>query len=637
MTGKYKGYMGQYLDIDLSTGRVEKFDMSDTEKEHYIGNKGIASKLLYDNLLSGCAPLGEDNILILNTGPLTGSGAPTSARFNIAAKSPLTGCIGTSNCGGNFGIYLKRAGYDGVLLRGKAQKPSLVEINEDTVRITAAGDLWGLDTEKTQAELKQWPGRAVIGPAGENQVLFASVTSNERVAGRTGLGAVMGSKNVKAVLARGQKKIPIADPKAFKACCKAWAKMLRDHPTTGQTLPKYGTASLVNLTNASYTLATRNFVAGRFEQAASISGEYMAEKYLVKNSGCTFCPIHCGRVVKHQGQKIKGPEFETLGLIGSNLGIGDLERIIELNYKADLLGLDTITFGSVIGFATELCQRGFLDWGLEFGKAEKLPQLMEDIAHRRGRGAELAEGVKRMADRYGGHEFAIHSKGLELAAYEPRGAVGHGLGYATANRGGCHLNGGYTIYYEAVGPLSVDPLSEKAKPALVVFNQNAFDAISACGCCLLTSYAVIPKEVVNLNLFWPIPELISEVIKFSRHVLDHQLKLLPWALPIHIQLIPQTRLVSTLTGMNMNLGTFLEAGDRIFNTDRMFNMKHGIDPKADSLPYRLTHVAQRPDLPKSKVHLQKMLPDYYKVRGWDEYGIPTMEKLNSLNIQPMKV
>lgn len=635
MSSNYKGYMGKYIDIDLTHKKIEFYDVPDSFKEEYFGNKGLAAKILYDNLQHGCNPLSEANILIINTGPLTGSGAPTSARFNVTCKSPLTNGIGTSNCGGDFGIHLKRAGYDGVIIRGKARRHSIIEIEEnEQVRIVAAGNLWGLDTEQTQEKLKEWRGRAVIGPAGENRVLFSSITSNDRVAGRTGVGAVMGSKNIKAVVARGKQKVPIADSVAFRQSIKNWTKILRSHPATGETLPKYGTASLVNITNSTNTLATKNFSRGHYEKASSISGEYMAEHFLVKNKGCKLCPIQCGRIVKFEGRNIKGPEFETIGLLGSNLQIGDMKTIIKLNYIADLMGLDTISLGGVIAFATELCERGILDWGFKFGESEHIPQLINDIAYKKGKGKFLAEGTKRMADRFGGHDFAIHAKGLDFAAYEPRGAVGHGLGLATSNRGGCHLNGGYVVFFEATGPLSIDPLSDKVKPALAVFQQNTFDAVSSGGSCLFTTYAVIPKEAGLVNMFWPMPTLVSEIVKASRFLLDHQLALPSWAIPIHLPLIPHTKAISLLTGMDITLGKFLETGDRVYNLERLINIKQGMSGKDDTLPYRITHELQRLDEPRSKVPLHKMLPVYYKIRGWDEYGIPTPEKLKSLNIIP---
>lgn len=634
MESKYQGYMGNYIDIDLSREKISFRDVSDKAKEQYLGNKGIGSRILYVEMKHGCDPLGEENMLIINTGPLTGSGAPTSARFNVSCKSPLTGCIATSNCGGDFGIFLKRAGYDGIVLRGKAKKPVVIEIDEEDVRIVDAGKLWGLDTEETQEKLKKWPGRAVIGPAGENQVLFASIISNERAAGRTGVGAVMGSKNVKAIVANGKKKVPMYDAKAFREAIKNWSTMLRNHPTTGETLPKYGTASLVNVCNATNTLATRNFSSGHFEKAAVISGEYMAEHHLVKNKGCRLCPIQCGRQVWYGDKKIKGPEFETIGLMGSNLGIGNMASIIEFNYLADKWGMDTISLGGVISLATEMCNRGVVDWKFKFGQSEHIPKLMEEIALRKGIGAELANGPKALADKYGGHDYAIHSKGLTFAAYEPRGAVGHGLGYATANRGGCHLNGGYVVFFETTGPIIVDPLSDKGKPALAVFQQNTFDAVSAAGSCIFTTYAVIPKEAAYIGMFGPLASLVSEVTKASRFLLDHQLKLPSWAIPFHVPLIPHTKAISTLTGMNMTLGKFLEAGDRIYNVERMFNVKQGKSSKDDTLPRRITHELQRSDEPRSKVPLHKMLPVYYKIRGWDDYGIPSNEKLESLSIEP---
>lgn len=633
MPSKYKGYMGEYALVDLTNGEVSRYEVPDEERELYLGNKIQAAAILHKLLKPEIDPFSADNVLVFNTGPLTGSGAPTSAKFNISCKSPLTGAAASSNCGGDFGIHLKKAGYDGIIVIGKAANPVYLKITEKTITLEDASHLWGKDTHETQAALPQKSGLAVIGPAGENLVLYANVHSGDRAAGRCGIGAVMGSKNLKAVVAQGTKKIERANDKQFLKAIKEWTKILRNHPITGDVLPRLGTANLVRRTNETYTLPTRNFMRGTFEFAEDVSGETMAEKFLVKNHGCKLCPIQCGRVVRYKDMQVKGPEFETIGNLGPNLEIHDLGKIIEWNYLLEKLGMDTISTGGVLAFAMELKSRGMLDTVLEFGKTEHITETIMDIAYKRGLGAELGLGTKRLADIYGGHAFAMNTKGLEYAAYEPRGAVGHGLGYATANRGGCHLNGGYVIFFEATGPITMDPLTPKAKPAFCMFQQNAFEAVSASGTCIFTTYATVPPFASELKRIPALQSILSELLKLSRFIMDHQGDIPTWLLPFHLPLIPQTKSIAALTGMDMSLGKFLAIGDRGFNLERLFNLKAGLTQHDDSLPSRLTDEPQRPAVPNSKVPLAEMLPVYYKIRGWDEHGVPTPKKLKALGLE----
>ena len=632
MSTSYGGYMGKFLDIDLSTGKVGEYGVTDEMREAYIGGKALATRILYDTLPKGVDPLSDENVLIVNTGPLTGSGAPCTSRFNVTTKSPLTGAILSCNCGGNFGMFLKRAGYDGLILRGKAEKPTWIQIEEDNVEFKEADDLWGLNTEETQEKLPKGTGKMVIGPAGENAVLYACIISQERAAGRGGAGAVMGSKNVKAITAKGKQKVPRANPERFQKDVKKWVKVLKDNPATGEMMPSYGTAVFINRCNATNTLPTHNFGKGTFAEADAVSGETMAETRLTKNFGCASCTIKCGRRVEVDGKDVKGPEYETLGLLGPNLENPDLGLICDWNYQADLLGMDTITLGNTLGFAMELNEKGLWNCGLEFGVTENISNIIDDIAHRKGIGDELADGVKRLADKYGGKDFAMEVKGLELASYEPRGAVGHGLGYATANRGGCHIGGGYLIYFEANGPLTMDPLTTRGKPQLVALFQTLLDALSDSGSCQFTAFTTIPKQVMELEPHGNLYRILAKSMELLGPALWFMLRfprLMAFVPPMDMMQHP--RAITDLTGMKMTLGKFIEAGLRTYLIERMFNVREGITGSQDTLPKRATHEVQGED-PKSKVPLDRMLPVYYRVRGLDGNGVPTSSTLNRLGV-----
>ena len=492
------GYMNKSYDVDLSSGQVNVLEINPEDRALYLGGKGIGVRLLYDNTPAGLDPYDEQMLLVFSTGPVTGTAAPQSNRFVVTTKSPLTGAIGTSTSGGSFATKLKKAGIDVLVVRGRAENPVYLECTEQGVAIKDASHLWGKGANETSESLPKGFGKAVIGPAGENRVRFAAIVSDDRVAARTGCGAVMGAKNLKAVIANGKKKVPIADKGKFKQFQKKMTAFLLAHPMTGKILPQLGTANIVNSAAGRNILPVMNFKKGSDIRATAITGERLAAEHLKKRVGCTSCPIVCGRGIERDGKVKKGPEYETIGLMGSNIGAFDLERIFEWNELCDDLGMDTISTGGVIGFATELTEKEMLDSDLSFDSHDGISGLLDDIAHRRGLGDDLAEGVKRMSDKYGGREFANHVKGLELPAYDPRGCYGQGLEYATTNRGGCHVQGA-TMFLEATGPLSVDPLSTKAKPELVILQQNLSAAITSSVFCMFSAYAMIPGVAFSLN------------------------------------------------------------------------------------------------------------------------------------------
>ena len=634
MGTNYSGYMGKVMEIDLSTESVREYLWTDAQRELYLGGKIMAARILADLLTGQETALSEENPVVISTGPLTGTGAPSSARFNISSLSPQTEILASSNCGGSFGLHLKKAGYDAIVLRGRCSSHRWLEIRGEEFIFHDADDLWGTRTGECQALLAEKMGstkfgKLCIGPAGENLVKYASVISDERAAGRTGMGAVLGYKNLKAIVASGSCVTPVYDREKTKSWIKQWITYLQKHPLTGSQLPKMGTAGLVRSMQKCGLLSTRNYAQGHFDDFEQISGERLAEEFNITNKGCLTCPIRCARTVTVDGKQVKGPELETLGLLGSNLMNNDLQKILDWNYELDELGMDTISTANTISWAMEANETSLWRCGLEFGKTDDLRSLFEDIAHRRGIGDELAEGSKRLSAKYGGKDFAMHAKGLELAAYEPRRAVGQGLGYAVANRGGCHLNGGYAVIVEGLG-LHTDPQTPKAKADLTMILQDLMEAISASGQCLFTSYAFFPAFLLtNPNGF-----LTKTVNALVPH-LGWAIRIInrfPRIAAIHLPILHHTKMIPYATGMKMDLGRYIEIGERGYTLERYINCKFGISAKDDKLPKRLTDVPQDPSNPSTKVPLEIMKKTYYKARGWSEDGIPTEKTLKRLKI-----
>ncbi len=623
-----------YKRINLTTGETSDYPISEALFTQYIGGKILGGKLLTDLLPQGTDPLSPDAVLIINTGSVNGTGAPSSSRFNLSFKNVMTGGVASSNCGGQFGVMLKAAGYDGVIITGRSETPCYIEILDGDVTIKDASAYMGMDAEEIQAQFPKPWGKLVIAQAGEHMVRYACAVSGDRVAGRCGAGAVMGSKNLKALVAFGTKKTSVAEKEKFDAYVKKWVAFLKNHPMTGYSMPTYGTAGLVSAANGSGALPTHNFTYGRYEHARDISGEALSDKYLVRNYGCVSCPIRCARRVMVEGKEVKGPEYEIVGLFGSNIGNNDLDFINRMNYYADLWGIDTISLAGTVSFAMELQEKGMADFGLRFGKTDNIKDIIWMIANREGVGDELANGSKWLAEKYGGKEFAINAKGLELASYEPRHSVGLGLGYATSNRGGCHLNGGYLALFESVGVIEVDRQTPKGKAELTVMFQNLMEAISACGFCLFTCYAVIPAFLFSLGSTHWVTKLVNKLLLGVRAVLRPIWWLMPGLLPFNtMYLAPQSAVLGMVTGMKMTTGKLMQIGERGYNTERLFSLREGLTGADDALPARLTDELQEADKPDSKVPLDKMLPMYYRVRGWDKNGVPTARKKKQLGIE----
>ncbi len=601
MAGTYKGRL---LRVDLGTGQIKVEEIPEGLFRSYIGGRGLASKYLFDEMDPTVDPLAPDNKLIFATGPLTGTPAPSGGRYMVVTKGPLTGTIASSNSGGFFGPELKHAGYDLLVVEGKADRPVYLSIKDGDVQIKDASHLWGRTTHETTRQLLEEFGDpkarvACIGPAGEKLVRFACVINDyNRAAGRTGVGAVMGSKNLKAVIVRGTGKVEPPEPERFRDVVREKVEALRKDAVTGEALPKLGTKVLDNIINENGLYPTRNFQTGVFEGTSEISGEALVEKgYLVKNAACYACPIACGRVTKlPNGLEGEGPEYETGWALGANCGVSDLIAIVEANYLCNELGLDTISTGATIAAAMELYERGYipkedLQKGpeLRFGSAEAIVYYTRQIGYREGIGDKLGEGALRFCEAYGHPEYAMVVKGQELPAYDPRGAQGHALEYATSNRGGCHVRG-YMISPEILGvPEKLEPQSLEGKANWVKVFQDLTAVIDSSGLCLFTSFALGAKDYCDL--------------------------------------------INAATGFNYTEEEMMLCGERIWNLERLFNLRAGISPKDDTLPRRFLEEPM-PEGPNkgAVVRLQELLPAYYQVRGWGVDGTIPEGKLKELGI-----
>jgi len=493
--------------------------------------------------------------------------------------------------------------------------------------------MWSKTTSEAQEMLGKG-GKLVIGLAGENLVRYACVVSQERVAGRGGAGAVFGYKQLKGIVVSGfAGELTVANRDRLKKLNKKWTSVLKKHPLTGTQLPTLGTAALVRKMQLHKLLATGNYQDGRFDDYDNVSGETLRRKYLVKNKGCVTCPIQCGRVVMHEGREIKGPELETIGLLGPNLLNDDLELIIRINYLCDEYGIDTMSFGGCVGFAMELGEKGLWDNGLQPGDCDGLEELLLKVVNREGIGDDIADGVRCMSEKHGGEEFAIHAKGLELAAYDPHAAQGMGLGYATANRGGCHLGGGYLVVLEGLG-MRVSGATTRGKAALSIFFQDLMDAASAAGSCLFTTYAVLPAPLISKPKN-PIVRMVNILLPgFGGFVAF--LHKFPGMLDFNAPgIVPYPYAYQLVTGNKTDLGQFIRTGERIFNLERLINIRQGL-AGGDTLPKRLTDEPQKgsgaKDAKKSTVRLAQMLKKYYRIRRWDDNGVPTAKLLKKLGL-----
>lgn len=596
------GYNGKVLRINLKE-RTCKAEVLDLEKaKKYIGGRGLGTKILSEEVNPEVDALSPENKMIVIAGPLTGTPVPTGGRYMVVTKSPLTGGIASSNSGGHWGAEFKAAGYDVLILEDKADSPVYINIEDDKVEIRDASHLWGKvvseTTDTLKTECKDKVKVMCIGPAGEQLSEIAAIMNDyDRAAGRSGVGAVMGSKNLKAITVKGSGKAQLFDADKLKEAVAAKNKMIREHGVTGSGLPTYGTAVLVNIINENGVNPTNNFQLAQFDKADEISGETMTEKHLLRKNPCARCPIACGRWVKIEelGIEVGGPEYETLWAFGSDCGVSDMKAIIRANYWCNEYGLDTISAGATIAAAMELYQRGYvkdeeLDGiSLSWGDAGSIVEWTKKMGKREGFGDKLAKGSYRLCEGYGIPELSMSVKKQELPAYDPRGIQGHGLTYATSNRGGCHVRG-YMISPEILGvPQKLDRFSLEGKAQWVKIFQDLTAVIDSLGLCLFTSFALGADDYVDLY--------------------------------------------NAACGTEHTAESLLEAGDRIWNIEKVFNLRAGIDSTQDKLPKRLLE-EPIPDGPsKGGVHkLSELLPEYYALRGWDKNGIPTEETVKKLGI-----
>lgn len=601
------GYIGKILEVDLNTSRLADRSIDEKTARKFLGGKGLGLTIIYDELKPDVDPLGPDNIIVFATGPATGTSFPTGGRYHVMAmKSPLTGSVGSANSGGRWGPLLKAAGYDAIVVRGASDAPVYLRIIDGEAELVDAQRLWGNTTFQATDEIVAEVGHnasvACIGPAGENLAAISCIVNdNYRAAGRTGMGAVMGSKNLKAIAVYGTGKVTVARPDEMKEQVESALQKLKENPVagTGGGLQTYGTAVLVNVLNEHGAYPARNFQTGYFPDADKQSGETLAEKYLIGKKACWGCPISCGRSTSvpdgaFSVTRGEGPEYETIFAFGSDCGIAELDAITKANHLCNELGLDTISTGATIACAMELVENGKIPesrlhgLNLAFGNAGAMVEAVWMTAYRAGIGDDLARGSLALAEKYGAPELSMTVKGLELPAYDPRAIQGIGLNYATANRGGCHVSG-YTISPEILGlPEKLDPYTTEGKAQWVKTFQDFTSVVNSSVVCLFNTFAL--------------------------------------GLPDY------TEMLSCITGWDLNDQELLMIGERVTNLERLILNRYGFDEKDDTLPERLTSEPM-PDGPASGQvsKLSAMLPEYYELRGW-EHGTPGSEKLRELGL-----
>jgi aldehyde:ferredoxin oxidoreductase len=614
-------FMGKILRVNLTEGTIAEEDIPDDLAKKFLGGAGLASKYLYEGVPKGADPLGPDNLLIFMNGLLTGTASASASRYSVVAKSPQTGIWGQANSGGSFGPALKRSGYDGIIFEGISPEPVYLEIIDGEARLKDAQHLWGKTVPETedalQATSKKSLTVACIGPAGENLVRFAAIMNNKhRAAGRCGLGAVMGSKRLKAIACAGKAPINLADEPAFRETAKKQIDLL-DESMLKVGFDAFGTNMVSDMVNIRGGYPTNNWQQGTFEQIEEVNAQALTDKVLVEGVNCFACPVICGRGTeiregKWKGHKGEGPEYESTNMLGPLCGVSDMNAITMANYQCNAFGLDTISTGSTIAFAMECYQKGILTkeqtggLAIEFGDADLVVDLVGKIARREGVGDLLAEGTKVMSEKLGqgSEHFAMHVKGLELPAYDPRAAKITGLGYVTANRGGDHMTGyiqGPTfvdVPYLIVEDSSIrDPFVADPEEAEVLVNmENALTAFDAIGGCKFMGILLTADEIVAL--------------------------------------------IHNATGWEFSVEDFRRGGERTYNLARAFCAREGMNREQDILPARLME-DPLPEGPAegmvNESEAMEMMKDaYYLIRGWDKTtGIPTPEKLHELSLDDM--
>ncbi|MBT3178292.1 MAG: aldehyde ferredoxin oxidoreductase family protein [Desulfobacula sp.] len=603
-------YTNKLLVIDLSRKSFETIPVSDLFKTDFIGGKGFGAKLLSDMVPPGTDPLGKDNPLMFMTGPLTGTMAP-AMRGCVVTKSPLTGIFLDSYFGGSFSPEIKYAGFDGIIIKGQAKNPVYIWINDDHVEIRDARHLWGTDILESNRLIKnelrdETIKIAGIGQAGENQVLFALIGCEyNRQAGRGGAGAVMGSKNLKAIAIKGSKPVAVHDPKRFQAACAKAFKELEESPDV-EAFRVAGTAASVDYANETGLLPHKNYQSGTFSKASQLSDIGQSRHIWLGSSACMGCPIRCSKIGAVRTGKYKGivtdiVEYESAALMGANLDISDIRAVAHLVKLCDLYGMDSMSTGNLIGFAMEACEKGLIKApkGIEltFGNVIAAEHMIHAIAGQKGKlGKLLSKGVKQAARKIGGTavKLAVHTKGLESPAWGPRGVSGMGLAYMTTDRGGCHQRG-FPVSYELAGEWEgkpLDPLSSEGKAQMVIALQNYSAGRDTLVNCDFGSYGISAETYAEL--------------------------------------------LSAATGKKADPDLIIKTGERIWNLVRCFNLAQGLDAKKDILPHRFVKECL-PDGPSkghriSEKDMDYMRQEYYQSRGWDKNGVPLDTTLNRLGI-----
>jgi aldehyde:ferredoxin oxidoreductase len=608
------GYQGKLLRVDLNRQRTEVEDLDRRLLEKYVGGVGIEAKILYEETTPATDPLGPENVLMAFTGPYTGTAVPASSRHHMMARSPLTGILGEANVGGSWAVQFKKTGFDGIAITGKSDHPVYLWIHDGGVEIRDARPVWGKDSYVSAALLKsetlEKATVAVIGPAGEGLARVASIPHIGRIvraAARTGLGAVMGSKNLKAMVAYGTKDLPLAEPDALQEDVRAILPHARQ---STEAFGKYGTSGGVDNYEKIGNFPIQNWREGRWAGASKISGVAMHDTILTGRKGCLRCPISCGRHIKitegpYAPLECEGPEYETIGTLGGECMVDDLAAVCKANELCNRYGLDTISTGSIIAFAMEAYEKGILTRNdtegidLVWGNGSALVEMVHKMGKREGIGRLMGEGVKRMAEALGKNavEFAIHVKGLEPSAHDPRRFFSQALSYGTAARGACH-NASWSHPYELslsmpeIGiPEPQDPYQVEGKAE---FTAKLQDLMSMMDTLIICRFTQVGKAVNITNML---------------------------------------RWLNLITGWDIDIPEFMRIGERIFNLKRLYNTRLGISRKDDFLPSRfLTLNRTGEELTNQLPPMGKLLSDYYAYREWTEDGIPGLGKLEELGL-----
>lgn len=610
------GYCGKYLRVNLSTGEIKEEVYSEEILRKFIGGSGLGAKVVCEETDENTDPLGPENVLTFFAGPLVGTIAPNFGRYQASAKSPLTGLFGEGNSGGTWGTKLKRAGIDGIIFNGASTEPVYLYIKDGIASLKSASELWGLDTFETDAKLKEIYGKgfvsATIGPAGENQVKTASIMcdgTDARAIGRCGLGAVMGSKKLKAIVVIGTGHPNVAEPEKLRVSTSKWSKIIHNNM---EGMNKYGTSGGVEGVEKIGDLPIKNWMEGNFD-VSDLTGQAQANKILVKPYYCAQCVIGCGRTVqvtegKYTGIEQGGLEYETIGLLGSNCMIKDMDAVQKLNELCNRYGMDTMSVGAAVSFAMEAYEAGIITKEMtkgdeiHWGDVDACIKLLRKIAYREDIGNILAEGTREAGKILGGiaSEMSVDVKGLELPAHDPRASYATGLQYATSTRGACHLNsltsdlslGGGTPGFGFMEPQEYNrfELGEK-EIQLVCTHQNVMAMLDSLTCCKFLMFG-LGTDFLGTVLEW---------IKYT-------------------------------TGWDMNREEFLKSGERIFNLKRMYQVKCGVTRKDDVLPTRMTKRRMTGGSPNNIPDVSTVIDRYYEVRNWDTYGRPTQQLIKELGL-----